>query len=71
MARTLLPDPSGATIPSERAFVVHFHATSRAAGRVEHLASGRFVDFASRRGLLAFFAEFLDAHRAPRKGAYP
>jgi hypothetical protein len=35
----------------------------RFAGRVEHLISGRFTQFRSLRGLLAFVAEFLDAAR--------
>jgi hypothetical protein len=48
----------------ERAFAVHFTAAPRGrrrfAGRVEHLASGTFMHFASLRGLLAFFAQRLD-----------
>lgn len=71
----------GPTLPSERAFVVHFHSTARPgpslAGRVEHLASGRIGHFASRRGLLAFFAQFLAPAEPtafgdqPRKGTMP
>ena len=57
-------DSSG-TLPAHRAFVVHFTATPgrgrRFTGRVEHLASGTFILFASLRGLLAFFAERLEA----------
>jgi hypothetical protein len=53
------------TLPPHRAFVVHFTTTAgrgrRFTGRVEHLASGTFTLFASLRGLLAFFAELLDA----------
>ena len=53
------------TLPTQRAFAVHFIATPRRrrrfAGRVEHLASGTFAHFASLRGLLAFFAQRLDA----------
>ena len=60
-------DPA-ATLPPHRAFVVHFSATSdrgrRFTGRVEHLASGTFIVFASLRGLLAFFTQLLDAPRA-------
>jgi hypothetical protein len=33
---------------------------------VEHLVSGTSTDFASLRGLLAFFAAFLDAPRDPQ-----
>lgn len=58
-----------ATLPAHRAFVVHFRATTRRGhrfiGRAEHLASGRFTHFASLRGLLAFFAQLLDAPRDP------
>jgi hypothetical protein len=53
------------TLPADRAFVVHFAATPgpgrRLTGRVEHLASGTFTLFASLRGLLAFFAQRLEA----------
>jgi len=53
------------TLPPERAFVVHFSATGsrgrRFAGRVEHLASGTSIFFASLRALLAFFAKLLAA----------
>ena len=56
---------SPGTLPAHRAFVVHFTATTgsgrRLTGRVEHLASGTFTLFASLRGLLAFFAERLEA----------
>jgi len=54
---------SPGTLPAHRAFVVHFTATPgrRLTGRVEHLASGTFTLFASLRGLLAFFAERLEA----------
>jgi hypothetical protein len=54
-----------ATLPVERAFVVHFRGAGRGrrrfAGRVEHLDSGAFTHFVSLRGLLAFFAKLLDA----------
>jgi len=57
------------TLPAQRAFVVHFAGSGRRrrrfAGRVEHLASGRFRHFVSLRDLLAFLAEFLDAPREP------
>ena len=56
---------SPGTLPAHRAFVVHFTATPgpgrRFTGRVEHLASGTFTLFTSLRGLLAFFADRLDA----------
>jgi len=62
-------DPT-ATLPPHRAFVVHFSTAGRRGrrftGRVEHLASGTSTDFASLRGLLAFFAEFLDVARDPQ-----
>jgi len=58
-----------ATLPAQRAFVVHFGGSGRRrrrfAGRVEHLASGTFRHFVSLRDLLAFFAELLDAPREP------
>jgi hypothetical protein len=58
-----------ATLPAHRAFVVHFGVTARRGrrftGRVEHLTSGRCTQFASLRGLLAFFAQLLDAPRDP------
>jgi hypothetical protein len=57
------------TLQSDRAFVVHFSATGgrgrRFAGRVEHLASGTSIFFASLRALLAFFAQLLEAPREP------
>ena len=47
-----------ARLPADRAFVVHFggigHGRTRFAGRVEHLASGRAMHFASLRELLSF-----------------
>ena len=50
-------------LPAHRAFVVHFRRAEgrrrRFNGRVEHLTSGRSVQFASLRALLAFFAELL------------
>jgi hypothetical protein len=54
-------EPKG-TLPAHRAFVVHFGWTEgrrRFMGRAEHLTSGRSVQFASLRALLAFFAELL------------
>jgi hypothetical protein len=55
----------GLRLPADRAFVVHFDVTrngrARFAGRVEHLASGTFVHFASLRALLSFVARLLDA----------
>jgi hypothetical protein len=63
-------DQPAPTLPAHRAFVVHFQTTGdwrrRFAGRVEHLSSGRFVHFGSLRGLLHFFAQFLDAAEEPR-----
>ena len=60
-------DQPAATLPVERAFVVHFKTADRPGrrfnGRVEHLASGAFTHFVSLRSLLAFFAERLDAPR--------
>jgi hypothetical protein len=60
--------PAPATLPADRAFVVHFRTTAqwrrRFAGRAEHLSSGTFVDFGSLRELLRFFARFLDADGA-------
>jgi len=59
-----------ATLPTHRAFVVHFRDGARwrrrFAGRVEHLSSGTFLHFGSLRRLLQFFGEFLDAPRDPR-----
>jgi hypothetical protein len=58
-------DRPAATLPAERAFVVHFTAADRPGrrfkGRVEHLTSGASTHFASLRSLLAFFDERLDA----------
>jgi hypothetical protein len=60
---------AAATLSPQRAFAVHFTGGSRRrrrfAGRVEHLASGSFTHFASLRGLLAFFAQRLDAPGDP------
>jgi len=57
------------TLPAHGAFVVHFgtprRRRARFAGRVEHLASGRVTHFVSLRGLLASFAQLLDASREP------
>lgn len=69
----------GSTLSVHRAFVVHLSAEggprrTRFAGRVEHLSSGRSALFSSLRGLLAFFATFLDAggHAAsPGRGDCP
>jgi hypothetical protein len=52
------------------AFVVHFRTNSdvtqgRAAGRVEHIASGQAAHFASLEELLAFMARVLATVRAP------
>ena len=81
MAGKRTSSPPGPTLPPERAFVVHFHSTARpgprSAGRVEHLASGRVTHFASQRGLLEFFAQFLAPVEPtafgdhPRKGTRP
>jgi hypothetical protein len=47
-----------ARLSADRAFVVHFggigHGRTRFTGRVEHLASGRAMHFASLRELLSF-----------------
>jgi len=63
-------DRPAATLPPERAFVVHFSTAGRPRGRlngrVEHLTSGASTHFASLRSLLAFFAERLDVPRDPR-----
>jgi hypothetical protein len=57
------------TLPPDHAFVVHFSATGgrgrRFAGRVEHLASGTPIFFASLGALLAFFAQLLEAPKDP------
>ena len=55
------------TLPASRAFVVHFSTggRSRFVGRVEHLATGRAVHFASLRELLAFVSRLLEAPREP------
>jgi len=67
MARESARYEPAATLPAHRAFVVHFNGQPRArrrfAGRVEHLASGRFTHFGSLRELLAFFARLLDGPR--------
>lgn len=57
--RKTRPVPAAASLPADRAFVVHFAvqagpAQPSFAGRVEHLSSGESGTFASRRGLLAF-----------------
>ncbi|MCC6763884.1 MAG: hypothetical protein IT293_04395 [Deltaproteobacteria bacterium] len=63
------PDDGRRTLPSDRAFVVHFAPVSRPGlrfeGRVEHLASGRSAFFSSRAALLAFVADVLAATRRP------
>jgi hypothetical protein len=63
----------GSTLSARRAFVVHLSAAGgggrrRFSGRVEHLSSGESRHFSSLKGLLAFFAEALDASAgaAPR-----
>ena len=56
------------TLPAHRAFVVHFApplGRGRFAGRVEHLTSGRAIQFGSLRALHAFFRERLAAGREP------
>ena len=63
-------DDTWNALPPDRAFVVHFRTTAagrrrRFEGRVEHLTTGRTTHFASRAGLLAFFAELLGAERRP------
>jgi hypothetical protein len=68
MASDGSPHDTRATLPAHRAFVVHFLASARRrrfTGRVEHLASGASAQFASLRGLLAFFARLLEAPRDP------
>jgi hypothetical protein len=57
---------SAATLPANRAFVIHFRMTAgrrRFTGRVEHLASGTAADFRSLRALLAFLTRLLEAPR--------
>ncbi len=67
-----------APLSIHRAFVVHFRTNSdvthgRVAGRVEHVASGQAMHFASLEELLAFIARVLTTvrappHRRPRRG---
>jgi hypothetical protein len=67
MANKPTPYEPATMLPAQRAFVVHFRwpvsRRRRFAGRVEHLASGMAVPFASLRGLLAFIAERLETSR--------
>ena len=65
--------PGRPGLPYAKAFVVHFTAESdvrmeRAAGRVEHLQSGRRARFASTAELLACIAALLSdvGHEPPR-----
>jgi hypothetical protein len=65
-----------ATLPYDRAFVVQFTAETgarleRAAGRVEHLQTGRRSRFASIDEFLACVAALLDDHTktSPKRGA--
>lgn len=67
MARKSARYEPSATLPANRAFVVHFAGRGprrgRFAGRAEHLTSGTSTHFVSLRELLAFFARLLDAPR--------
>ena len=63
----------GSTLSAHRAFVVHLGARSRPGrrrfrGRVEHLASGESVHFASLKQLLEFFDASLAASAAAIDG---
>jgi len=64
-------DEQGSTLSAQRAFVVHLGegggpGRRRFSGLVEHLSSGQSTHFSSLKGLLAFFAEALDAFRDAR-----
>jgi hypothetical protein len=70
----MFQDPEGqAPLSVHWAFVVHFRVNSdvaqgRLAGRVEHVASGQSVHFASLGELLAFMAQVLGTVRGPPHG---
>jgi hypothetical protein len=66
--------PAGAVhpLPTQRAFLVQVHAEAdvgqeHLAGRVEHVASGQAIHFASSEELLAFMAGVLSTLQ-PRRG---
>ncbi len=58
---------AGASLPVDRAFVVHFGTDGsprrRVRGRVEHLSTGRAALFSSLKALLGFVAAILDGAR--------
>jgi hypothetical protein len=58
---------TGASLPSERAFVVQFAAGSTEAGRAEHVVSGRDVRFRSPRELRLFMLRVLEDQEAVRR----
>jgi hypothetical protein len=68
--------PADSTIhpfPAQRAFLVQVHAEvelaqGRLAGRVEHVASGRAIHFASPEELMAFMAGTLTTVLPPGAG---
>jgi hypothetical protein len=68
--------PADSTIhpfPAQRAFLVQVHAEVEVApgllaGRVEHVASGRAIHFASPEELMAFMAGMLTTVLPPRAG---